>query len=358
MQTSPQQSPANTPPPAIDQAGPVEPPGAPHLAGRAEPLQLTLVSCCLCGVDDADPVSVGEDFEYRTSPDTFLAMRCRRCGLVYLNPRPSTADAPRIYPPEYHAFDFSAERYGLAYKVRCRLETRRLRRYCHGLGESARILDVGCGDGFHLRLLRAVGKAGWTIAGVDSSERAVREARAAGLDVHLGTIQEVDLPLATYDLALLIATLEHVDDPPAVLARIHALLRPGGRVAIVTDSTATLDFRVFGGRHWGGYHFPRHWNLFNPQALRTLAGNVGFEVESLATIVSPVNWVYSIRNALVDWGAPSWLVERFSLKSTGSLAIFTAVDTVFQLAGKGALLHAVLRRPSDTRRPAAIAAPL
>lgn len=91
-------------------------------------------------------------------------------------------------------------------------------------------------------------------------------------------------------------------------------------------------------------HFPRHWNLFNPASLRRLAGKVDLEVASLATIVSPVNWVYSLRNGLVDRAAPSWLINRFSLKSTVSLTVFTAFDTLLQLAGRGALLRAVLRR--------------
>jgi hypothetical protein len=68
-------------------------------------------------------------------------------------------------------------------------------------------------------------------------------------------------------------------------------------------------------------------------------------MESLKTIVSPVNWVYSVRNALVDHGAPRWLYERFSLKSTVSLTFFTLVDLLYSWAGRGALLRAVFRRP-------------
>ncbi|NJK53963.1 MAG: class I SAM-dependent methyltransferase, partial [Leptolyngbyaceae cyanobacterium SU_3_3] len=58
--------------------------GAPCRADGTEPLALTRVTCCICEVEDAQPLAVGEDFEYRTSPDTFLAVQCRGCGLVYL----------------------------------------------------------------------------------------------------------------------------------------------------------------------------------------------------------------------------------------------------------------------------------
>lgn len=314
-------------------------------ASPAPGLTLTHVACCVCGAEDCVPVGIGEDFEYRTSLDTFIAMRCRECGLIYLDPRPTPTELPRIYPPNYHAFDFSAERFGFVYRVRRSLEARRVLQWCRGLRDDARILDVGCGDGFHLRLLRDFGRPGWTLEGVDASDRAVDAARRAGLTVHHGTIEQLGLTAASYDLVLLIATIEHVDDPAGVLRAVRRLLKPGGRVVIVTDNTATLDFAMFGGRHWGGYHFPRHFNLFSRTTLTRLGGVAELDVESVETVMSPVNWVYSVRNTLVDWHAPSWIVERFSLRSPVALAVFTLVDTAHQIAGSGALLRAVLRRP-------------
>jgi len=309
-------------------------------------LNLAPVPCCICETDDAEPVGVGEDFEYQTSPDTFLAMRCRSCGLVYLSPRPAVADLDRIYPEHYHAFQFTAEHYGFVYQVRRRLEARRVLSWCRHLDDDARIIDVGCGDGFHLGLLREFGRPTWQLEGVDNSRRAVDTATRSGLRVHQGSVESLDLPPASYDMALLIQTIEHVGDPPAVLAAVRRLLKPGGRVVIVTDNTDSLDFKLFKGRHWGGYHFPRHWNLFNARTLGALARKVDLEVESLTTAMSPVNWVYSIRNTLVDLGFPLWLSNRFSLESPVSLAVFTGFDLLHQLAGRGALLRAILRRPA------------
>jgi SAM-dependent methyltransferase len=312
-----------------------------------EPLSLVPVECCICERDEAHPLAVGEDFEYHTSPDTFLAVRCEQCGLVYLSSRPSTADLPRIYPPNYHAFEFSAEHFGLVYRIRRRLEAHRVLSWCRNLDDDARIIDVGCGDGFHLQLLRDFGQPGWQLEGVDSSARAVEEGARARLKIHEGDVEQLDLPQGAYDLALLIQTIEHVADPPGVLRAVRALLKPGGSLVIVTDNTGSLDFKLFKGRHWGGYHFPRHWNLFDTKTLRALARKVELEVVSLETVVSPVNWVYSVRNSLVDWGAPLWLTNRFSLRSPGSLSVFTLFDMLNQLMGRGALLRAILRRPDE-----------
>lgn len=313
---------------------------------KSAALNLTSVKCCLCESNDAENIAVGEDFEYRTSPDVFAAARCRLCGLVYLNPRPAESEFARIYPSNYHAFEFSAQEFGFVFKVRRRLEANRLLAWCRNLPETACIIDIGCGDGFHLELLRDFGKKGWTLEGVDADERAASMAARKGLTVHCGFLENLNLRRENYDLAFLIQTIEHVADPPQLLRDVHSILRPGGRVVIVTDNTESLDFRLFKKRHWGGYHFPRHWNLFNPATMRRLAEKTGFEVERLTTQVSPVNWTYSIRNTLVDASAPQWLINRFSLKATLALSVFTVFDTLHQLIGKGALLNAILRRPN------------
>ena len=314
------------------------------LPNRPASLTLTHNPCCLCDVEDAKSLAVGEDFEYRTSPDTFNAVQCRRCSLVYLNPRPSMDDLDQIYPPNYHAFQFSAAQFGLAYTVRRRLEAYRLMSFCEGFAANARILDVGCGDGFHLGLLKEFGDPTWVLDGVDASARAVEAACEAGIQVYQGTVQSAGLIPESYDLIFLIATIEHVADPVDVMFAVRNLLKPGGRVVIVTDNTDTLDFSLFRNRHWGGYHFPRHWNLFSESTLRRLALLTSLQVDTVETIVSPVNWVYSIRNFLEDEGAPSWLVNQFSLKTPITLAIFTIVDAVFQLFGHGALLRATFQK--------------
>jgi len=265
---------------------------------------------------------------------------------VYLNPRPDISTFEKIYPANYHAFNFSEKKFGIVYKIRSELETKRLLRYCKGLPENARILDVGCGDGFHLKLLRQNGKKSWTLEGIDKDKRAIERAQKSGLLAHLQSVELVDLPQNAYDLAFMIQTIEHLEKPDEVLRRIHKLLKPGGKLVIVTDNTDSLDFRFFKRKYWGGYHFPRHWNLFNQNSLTKLAEKTNFEVVNLVTQYSPVNWVYTIHNWLVDRKAPYWLTNRFTLKSTVSLSVFTLLDIVLQKFRRGSLIRGILRKTS------------
>jgi 2-polyprenyl-3-methyl-5-hydroxy-6-metoxy-1,4-benzoquinol methylase len=312
---------------------------------RNLPLKLTFARCCLCGIDDSQPVAVGEDFEYRTSPDEFLAVQCRNCGLVYLNPRPADEEAGRIYPDDYHAFQFKPAEFGFVYRVRRWLEARRLLSWCRGLPANARILDVGCGDGFHLGLLREFGKSSWILEGVDVDPRAAQAALSQGLTIHQGSVEELKLEPGTYHLILMVMTIEHLPNPTATLQTVAKLLAPGGRVVIVTDNVGSPDFSIFGGRHWGGYHFPRHTYLFNRVTIKRLAAVAGLQVERVVSAMSPVNWVYSFRNWLDDWRGPRWLVNWLSLKSVIPLAFFTLLDMPLSMLGYGAILHATFRKP-------------
>jgi SAM-dependent methyltransferase len=310
------------------------------------PLKREEVACCVCEATTHSSVEgIGVDFEYRTSKDVHTARRCDGCGVVFLSPRPQRSEFERIYPSNYHSLDFSAEGYGFVHRIRSRLEANRLLRYCKGAPPGARILDVGCGDGFHLDLLRRFGDPSWTLEGMDVDERAIEGARQRGLHVQVSSIEQAELEPEHYDVIYAIQTIEHLGHPDQAFRNVYRALKPSGRFVVVTDNTDTLDFSLFRDRHWGGYHFPRHWYLFNKRALAKLATRSGFEVRSIDTIVSPVNWVYSIHNSLVDRRAPDWAVSFFTLKSPLSLAAFTLVDMPLSAVGRGALLHGVFEKP-------------
>ena len=121
-------------------------------------------------------------------------MRCDRCGVVYLDPRPVRAELTTIYPDHYHAFTFTEDRFGFVYRVRRRLEARRLLAAAGSLPPDARILDVGCGDGFHLDCSwpSSARRAGSSKAST-STHAPPKPPRLRGVLVHRGSIEDLDL---------------------------------------------------------------------------------------------------------------------------------------------------------------------
>ena len=98
----------------------------------------------------------------------------------------------------------------------------------------ARALEVGCGEGADAVWLA---RQGWTVTAVDPSgvalERARAAADAAGADVtwKQGGLHDVDLPEGGFDLVSVFYPALDLDDDP--VARLAALVAPGGTLLVV-----------------------------------------------------------------------------------------------------------------------------
>jgi ubiquinone/menaquinone biosynthesis C-methylase UbiE len=98
-----------------------------------------------------------------------------------------------------------------------------------------RVLDVGCGTGNYLHVLRAaVGEEG-EVLGLDYSPKMAEKAKAkaaqwANVEVLHADATTVDLPENHYDAALASFSISATQDVPATVANIHRALRDGGRL--------------------------------------------------------------------------------------------------------------------------------
>ena len=143
---------------------------------------------------------------------------------------------------------------------------------------------------------------------------------------------------------LLIGVLEQVNNPLAALKLVSRLLRPGGLVLVVTPYTQSSAGNVFRGRHWSGYSFPRHPNLFDGKSLGRAAGLAGLELVTVRTAAAPRAWLESARNLMADWEAPAWAVSALGQPSFAMRAAATAIEWLQQVQSKGGLLVATFQR--------------
>ncbi len=100
-----------------------------------------------------------------------------------------------------------------------------------------RVLDVACGAGFGLAMLR---QAGGRAVGMDLDGHALREAQPIA-GPRLAQANAMLLPLADHsiDAVTSFETLEHVSDAAAFIAELRRVLRPGGTLIL---STPNKDF--------------------------------------------------------------------------------------------------------------------
>lgn len=238
------------------------------------------VTCALCGGDDNQPHLLLRDLGSGL-PGQFPLVRCRRCELLYLNPRPSPAEMADYYPDDYGPYKraIADEPWALMRWMRSR-NIRRRRRAAerHAPRVPGRLLDVGCSTGIFLGEMQA---AGWKGTGLEVNESAATYARQRlGLEVVAGTLEEAALPAGTFDLITLWDVLEHIYDPLVALRQAYALLRPGGIVVATVPNYDSLDRKLFGPA-WIGFDAPRHLTVFAPATLRRMLEEASLEVAAL-----------------------------------------------------------------------------
>lgn len=110
------------------------------------------------------------------------------------------------------------------------------------IASEASILDLGCGDGAHLKVLRE-GYPEKTVHGIDVSHQAVERARKDGISAEVGDITQ-PLPFAdkSFEAVLLLDVLEHFLEPEKILC--EAARVAGKAVYISVPNFVSLPARV------------------------------------------------------------------------------------------------------------------
>lgn len=193
----------------------------PTLASSASGSQISdreSVRCNFCHADNFEVLlSDGKDRRHQL-PGEFRLVKCRECGLVYLNPRPTAEALGAYYPPDYAPY---VQR-GLFGKLTRWLRKREASTLQHSLPAGAEVLEVGCAAGDLLVPLR---EAGFRVTGVELSDHAATTARTRHqLDVHTGTIANAPLAGRSFDAVIMRNVIEHVPDPKGDLEKAARLL--------------------------------------------------------------------------------------------------------------------------------------
>ena len=300
-------------------------------------------ACPLCGPLAArEVIAAGIDFEYAVTGDQeFTIARCG-CGIRYLDPRPADEEIGKLYPPDYEPYRFNT----LPMPVRAGrdLVERRKVNFLAGLAhEGACIVDLGCGGGALLQLLRRRGRPSWRLIGWDFPGAHLDRLRAEGFDVISGPVTAELAPEGTA-VFVLNQVIEHFPHPERILGVVAGALARGGHVVIETPDVDGPDARWFGRRYWGGYHFPRHLVLFNSTTLRRLVERAGLRVVRVQWLPSPAFWVQSVHHLLSERRRVAPLARAFTLRNPLAVAAATTFDLVWSRFAPTTNLRLIAKR--------------
>lgn len=264
-------------------------------------------------------------------PDPWSYRQCsnRACNLIWLDPAPLESELWKAYTT-YHTH--AAQRISGVAKALLSLfnrlvrwallplwmvngmqrETQQMRFMMLGEAASGKLLDVGCGGG---RFLHRMQRLGWEVEGIDFDEQATRRvSKKYGIKTYTGDLAAAQIPDASFSVVTLSHTIEHLVDPEATLRECLRILRPGGRVVLVTPNPESNAANLFGS-FWRGWEPPRHLHLFPLDTLAHFLARAGFAVEEARTsaVTSAIIYRVSAANQRKHEGKPDSFLFKLRL---------------------------------------------
>lgn len=300
--------------------------------------------CLICGHHEWRLAVRAPDFEYRCRPGEWSLVACTRCGHVSVHPLPAVEEVPGLYPPWYYTVNPKSPIYmeGPVVEAKMVKDAENLRRQLGDLAVKS-VVDIGGGNLTRLIKLKDVFSRGAPVPveavclDLQFDAAVLRPAEAAGLRCVTGNVETDVTALRDggHEFIMLRQLIEHLRDPRAALKQLLPKLAPGGVLYVETPNRGGWDYRLFRGRHWGGYHIPRHFHLFTQASLAGLLRGCGYEIVRAGCTPSIAFWIISLRNALglnsIERGRSLW--EFLNLKSLPVVGAFYVLDLLWLKLG-------------------------
>jgi len=276
-------------------------------------IQAALRACPVCGAgaDQSEPFLSDTRDESRMSASSFASrkipefmshamVRCRACDLAYVDRPPIVEELAT----SYHAADYdSAEEAEDAADAYARAIGPVLQR----LSERSAALEIGTGTGAFLERLSILGFR--DLVGIEPSTAAIAAAppnRRAW--IHEGIFEGSDFPPESFDLICCFMTLEHVQDPGALVAAANRLLRSGGAFVGVTHDRRALLNRILGRR--SPIVDIEHMQLFSAKSAMGLLERNGYVDVGGASFWNRYRPSYWLRLVPMKQPVKEWLTRR------------------------------------------------
>jgi SAM-dependent methyltransferase len=227
----------------------------------------------------------------------FAHWQCRKCGFVFVNPRPSATDLVKMYSSlsyftnRIELFEIARIRDGQSFNITMDVDAwygliaRRVKKHSAG----GAMLDVGGGSGRFLKFIKDnYPEFDPTLIEVNKDLCRVAS-ETFGLKTFNGTIEELQQQGRKFDVVVSIATIEHVCDPASYLASIRKVMNDGGILYLTMPRLGRLT-RTFSTTAVYDVFPPLHLNFFDKRSIRAIleANRINFSISESFQSHGPV----------------------------------------------------------------------
>ena len=211
-------------------------------------MALEYVNCNLCKVDDR---------ELLFTKNNYRLVRCKKCGLIYINPRIAGEQLKVSYAGDY-SLGYIAK------KASKRRRAKRIVKRIFKFKKQGKFLDIGCSAGF---ILEAAREKGFEVFGVDISPLALKFAREELniFEIYL-SLEDSHFPDRFFDVITMYNLLEHIPDPVKLLKEVSRIAKEDSLIEIWTPDIGHRRARRMGSQ-WNNI-FPEHLYYFTLDTLK------------------------------------------------------------------------------------------
>lgn len=263
----------------------------------------------------------------------YRLVKCRQCGLVYLNPRPTQQEMNEEYSAEYHIKRLLRQEPKTEEEIGKEINKNigRAEEIVKQFGKERKLLDIGCGAGFFIACLK---RYGWDVRGIDISEWATNFAREKlDLDVLMGSIEDVEIS-DQFDVITMYHILEHLSHPLQSLKKVSEILSNDGVLVVKSPNLASFD-RIWYGTNWRGYtRF--HLYYFTPKTYQMLLERAGFSIQKIVfQYWDPISHLKEIKlGDGIHADHPSDIFEKFYRSKKYNNLIFKSIYKIVYFMAK------------------------
>lgn len=248
---------------------------------------MTPFECLNCSSHESRDLYAAVPDRFHGFPGTFDYVTCAKCGLVQLEHIP---DNPGEFYEGYRIHSGDSQ----VYKFLRRLTIGHC--YLEKPGNGQTLLDIGCGNGFYMKEMRA---RGWQPTGYEfDPEYAAILCTNIGIPVIAGEAA-LEAHRAQFDLVTFNFSFEHLDRPLHLLDLVTACLKPGGELYISVPNIEGREAKLFKDR-WFHLDPPRHISFFTKSLLSEQLEKRGFRNIETKNLGVPTGLAGSVSYRLWD----------------------------------------------------------
>jgi SAM-dependent methyltransferase len=233
--------------------------------------------------------------DVKENDKTYNVFFCKKCNVGVTNPIPSPNELESLYSSgDYRSA--SGKRFVGPVETGVSLARHLRRKRIEKYKEKGRILDIGCGRGVFLNIMK---KNGWTVAGTEY-DRMTAESIGKNYNVHVvtGNPKDWGFSLGSFDVVTMNHVLEHMSAPEIAIEECSRLLGKGGLLVVAVPNITSLQSSL--GRHlWFHLDIPYHLYHFSEKGLSGLIEKYNFTVFKVRRFdleYSPFGWLQTFLN--------------------------------------------------------------